>query len=360
MRRGISVLVQAASGAMREGMGSATQREAVRAMSSAHPETALSKFMPAVAGAPRLAFDTAVSLTGKLIVGAATSGPIKSLVTSFADKVVIEEALVKIEDLDPSYWAYWLSATGYTSQAGFKKLADAAKAKASAFSPEQVTNLITGLTSVRYYDKDLYEGLASNISANFTKFDTFQLLTILKSYASAGHYSAQLFDDIADSITYCNHYLAPVKASTEDVIAAIAAYAKFSHERADLLVTLARGISEVGLSKLSPEARHDAVVSGVRSLSALDFYPEQIDALLYYATTNPEAYSADELKDVEKVKATVEAQAGGSLQTYVQNDNEDAVHWYGHHQTPPSQYELYVFRESLVPATYSPLEMRKK
>ena len=82
---------------------------------------------------------------GKLVVGAATSGPVKSLVSSFADKVVIEEVLVKISDLDPSYWTYWLATTGYSSQAGFKKLADAAKVKASQFGPEQVTSLVTGL-----------------------------------------------------------------------------------------------------------------------------------------------------------------------------------------------------------------------
>jgi hypothetical protein len=33
------------------------------------------------------------------------------------------------------------------------------------------------------------------------------------------------------------------------VAKALAAYAKFDHERADLFVTLARGISELGLSK---------------------------------------------------------------------------------------------------------------
>jgi hypothetical protein len=78
-------------------------------------------------------------------VGAATSGPVKSLVSSFADKVVMDEMLVKVSDLDPSYWAYWLATTGYSSQSGFKKLADAAKAKASVMSAEQVTSLVTGL-----------------------------------------------------------------------------------------------------------------------------------------------------------------------------------------------------------------------
>ena len=48
----------------------------------------------------------------------ATSGAAKSVVGTVADKVVVEEALVKAADLDPSYWAYWLSTCGYTGQAG--------------------------------------------------------------------------------------------------------------------------------------------------------------------------------------------------------------------------------------------------
>ncbi len=62
----------------------------------------------------------------------------------------------------------------------------------------------------------------------------------MSAFADNGHYSAELFDDIADSITYANHYLAPVKVATTEVSAALAAYAKFKHERADLFLTLAR------------------------------------------------------------------------------------------------------------------------
>jgi hypothetical protein len=56
-------------------------------------------------------------LAGKAVVGAATSGPVKNLVTSLADKVIINEA-VDVQVLDIGFWAYWLSATGYTNMAG--------------------------------------------------------------------------------------------------------------------------------------------------------------------------------------------------------------------------------------------------
>jgi hypothetical protein len=33
---------------------------------------------------------------------------------------------------------------------------------------------------------------------------------------------------------------------------------------------------------------------------------------------------------------------------------------FGHHQPAPHHYELYVFRDSLVPKSYSPAAMRRK
>lgn len=43
-----------------------------------------------------------------------------------------------------------------------------------------------------------------------------------------------------------------------------------------------RGISELGLSKLDAKARRDAVAAGLKAFSTFSFYPEQVDALLYY------------------------------------------------------------------------------
>lgn len=66
------------------------------------------------------------------------------------------------------------------------------------------------------------------------------MLSILKAFADNDHFSVSLFDDIADSITYCNHYLAPVKLPTPALVDALSAYAKFRHDRGDLFVTLCR------------------------------------------------------------------------------------------------------------------------
>jgi hypothetical protein len=54
--------------------------------------------------------------TGQLLSGAASSGQAKGVVTSFAEGVLLKEKLVKLTELDVSYWVYWLSTCGYSSQ----------------------------------------------------------------------------------------------------------------------------------------------------------------------------------------------------------------------------------------------------
>lgn len=61
----------------------------------------------------------------------------------------------------------------------------------------------------------------------------------------------------------------------------------------------------------------------------------------------------------EQVTDKVEAATGGSLQTY-EPAEEDAMHWYGHHQAAVKEYEMYVFRSALVPDSYSPAALRPK
>lgn len=163
--------------------------------------------MPGVVALPRQVVGTAIGLVQKAMMGAATSGYAKGLVTSFAEKVrvervlrpshgtaptgpcracrrfgwadtaavpcmvvvhckcalhhvahthghghtctlhlsgrqaIVDEAIVKVEDVDVPFWAYWLSASGYTSHAGFKKFAEAAKLKVAGLEPQQVVDL---------------------------------------------------------------------------------------------------------------------------------------------------------------------------------------------------------------------------
>ncbi|KAG2490803.1 hypothetical protein HYH03_010725 [Edaphochlamys debaryana] len=320
------------------------------------PTTPLSPIMPKVVTIPRQVVGTALELTGKAVAGAATSGYVKDLVTSFAEKAIVSEDYMKVEETDVVFWAKWLSIGGYSNLAGYKKFADAAKAKLPTLSPAQVTDLIVAFHKVGYYDKDLYAGIAANISANFTKYETEQLLPILSAFLEYGFYNQVAFDDIADSITYCNHYLAPIKSCPKQLASAFAVYAKYDHERGDFFTALARGFNEAALDALSEEDRKAVALKALRAFHAFQFWPEQADALLYAAKKS--SLSGDEAAEVAKYQALVEDAAGGELRVFKEGDDVDSVHWYGHHTHGPSSYQMYVFRDALVPKQYSPAGMR--
>ncbi|GFH20575.1 uncharacterized protein HaLaN_17719, partial [Haematococcus lacustris] len=391
--------------------------EGTRCLSSSHPETPLSKILPPIVALPRQIIGTALSLTGKLVSSAASSGAAKSVVTSFAEEVLLKEQFVKLSELDVAYWTYWLASTGYTSQGGYKKLAEAAKAALPGLEAQQVASLVEGMhiqpaAHRQGQDQVGREGgrVKSVVAAGvpggkgwhvegaedrragpstltrhcWTRWPATSALTspsmrqrtssrythpcpstqanqILSALHDFGYYSRDLYDDIGDSIAYANHYLAPLKAPTDQVAKALATYAKFGHERADVMVTLARGISELGLSKLSQAARGEAVATALQALHTFHFYPEQVDALLYFTSEEPELFSGEQLKLADAVRAAVEAQTGGKLAVYKTNDDEDAAHWYGHHTAAaPAHHELFVLRESLVPKAYSPAALRPK
>ena len=59
------------------------------------------------------------------------------------------------------------------------------------------------------YDRALFEGFAATVKARFTEFETPDLVKIAAAFAENDHFDLDLFDDVADSIAYCNHYLAP-------------------------------------------------------------------------------------------------------------------------------------------------------
>ncbi len=75
---------------------------------------------------------------------------------------------------------------------------------------------------------------------------------ILTGFSTLGHYEETVYDDIADSITYANHYLAPIRAPVTEVAQALLAYSQYNHKRADLFVTLSR---YVVTSMSLPDAR---------------------------------------------------------------------------------------------------------
>lgn len=319
------------------------------------PSTPLSGFMPTVSKLPRQVVNTALGLVGSTLTGLAKSGMVKSAVTRFADSLVIDESLVKVEDLDVPFWSALLATGGYNNPAGFKKFAAAVLPKVAGLDASNLAKLATTFKLVGFYDKELFNALATAVSANFTTLETDEALEILSAFTTFDHYSQELFDDLADSITYTNHYLAPLKISADKVAAGLAAFAKYKHERADLMTTLSRGLSEMALDKLSSAARAEAVGDALRAFNTFKFYPEAVEAVLYVARVHPEDFSPAQLAEAKTAQSGAEEAHGGHLHVYdAATEEHDASHWYTHHTAVKHEYNLYVFRDSLVQPTYVP------
>jgi protein phosphatase 1 regulatory subunit 42 len=65
------------------------------------------------------------------------------------------------------------------------------------------------------------------VQARFTEFETAGLAKLLPAFAAHDYFDQALWDDVADSITYCNHYMAPSRIPLPDVAALFSAYAKY-------------------------------------------------------------------------------------------------------------------------------------
>lgn len=100
----------------------------------------------------------------------------------------------------------------------------------------------------------------------FTEFDTPGLAKLIHAYARNDHFDEELYDDIADSITYCNHYLAPITISPVDIANVFSAYAKYDVNRGDLFVLLARCVWERRLREISDEDFSKAVAGELARL----------------------------------------------------------------------------------------------
>lgn len=320
-------------------------------------DSPLDKIFPPLVKLPRQVVETTYGVTSKVVTGAASSGPVKNMVSSFAEKVIVGESIVKLSDVNVPFWAYWLSYGGYTSHSGFKKFAEAALAQLPKLEPSAVTTLVSAFHVADYYDKALFSAVASHIAEHYAKYETDELLTILSALHKFKHYDTVLLDDIADSLAYCNHYLAPMKSSATALATALDTYAAAGHDRADLFATLSRGFSEISLGKLPAEAAKDASLTALRAFRKFHFWPDSAEALLYVAKSYSQL-SGDEAKEVESLQSVFEEVSGGKLHVFKEGDDVDLDHWYSHNTHAPTSYTLYALRDSLVPKEYSPAALR--
>ncbi|PNH07064.1 hypothetical protein TSOC_006516 [Tetrabaena socialis] len=161
LRKGAQVVLQADRAGQQQTCAAAqaafTRQFGAPASHGDSPTTPLSPIMPKVVAVPRQVISLALSLTGKAIAGAATSSTVKDLVSSFADKALVSEAIVKVEEVDVAFWAYWLSVAGYSNPAGYKKFAEAAKVKVASLAPQQVTDLVVAFHTTIYSGEEAKE-----------------------------------------------------------------------------------------------------------------------------------------------------------------------------------------------------------
>ncbi len=56
--------------------------------------------------------------------------------TALADNLLVSEALLSLGDVDLAKWSSWLAAAGYTNKAGWRKIAEAARAQVGGCGAE--------------------------------------------------------------------------------------------------------------------------------------------------------------------------------------------------------------------------------
>jgi hypothetical protein len=286
---------------------------------------------------------------------ALTSGAAKGAVAFFADRVLLSGTYLAAEHLDLPKWASFLARGGYADRAGWGKIVEAVRpaAEKGDLTAEEAEVLISSLHAADVYDKALFGALAAVLKQKFTEATTEGLCAAIDALASNGHFDAQLWDDAADSIVYCNHYLAATKVPVATIASVFAAYAKYGCDRADLFVSLARSVDEDRLRAL-PDAELGKIASSLLgSFKKLDFWPDVTEALVLAGKTRA-GVSVD--AGLAEHAAKKLAAGGGAGSAWLEGGYKDPEHFHGR---AFGEYNMYVLRDELMPKYYSPAAARR-
>jgi len=340
--------------------GGAAQTTQVRHFAAPHgsppdlPPNPLQNIVPVIIKAVPATINAAVGAVKSLTSGVAGSSQVKQLVTNFGDNVIVGEMFLGLKDVDVAKWSSWLAGAGYRNQAGWAKIVDALKPKAASLTPAEVATVLEALETAGVYDKELYTSLAGVVKERFTEFETEAAAQAVSAFATFDHYDNDLFDDIADTITYANHYLAPVYLPVTVVSKVLGAYAKFAHDRTDLFVLLARAVTEDKLLALDSDVRRDTVLTLLKAFEKFEFWPDVTEGLFLVVDNSPAVFSETDTAYVKGLVSKVEALAGGAL-PYYKEGFKDPAHYHG---PAFGDYNLWVFRNSLLPSYYSPTAVK--
>lgn len=283
----------------------------------------------------------------------AGSGAARGAAAYFADHVLLSGLVAEPRDLDLAKWASWLAANGYENREGWAKVVAAVEERLPTLTPADVSALAPALHSQGLYSKEVFSGFAAVLRAKFTEFETPALCEIAAAFAENDHFEVDLFDDIADSIAYCNHYLAATATPLPVIARTFAAYAKFGHDRADLFIPLARAVHEDALRSLEDGELRATVVGLLAAFSKLHFWPDCTEALFVIAEQRPSAFQGADNAVIQEAIARMRATTGGSLPWY-DGGFKDWEHFHGR---PFGDYNLWVVRDELYGQTYRPSDI---
>lgn len=185
------------------------------------------------------------------------------------------------------------------------------------------------------------------------EFETPGLCRLIAAYTDADHFDADLWDDVADSITYCNHYFAPMNCSLSEIADVYASYVRYRVDRGDLFVALARCVYDLKIKALDDKELAQVASSLFRSWLALDFWPEASEPLLLEAKLRPGSFTAADQAVVAEAEEKLRAAHGGKLSWVDGGHDED--HFHGNNW---GDYNLWVARDELFPQYYRPSEIK--
>ncbi|KAF6253669.1 hypothetical protein COO60DRAFT_1463078 [Scenedesmus sp. NREL 46B-D3] len=242
--------------------------------------------------------------------------------------VLLSGSFVPPSDLDLPKWAAWLAANGYRNKQGWDTLMAGIKAAAPSLEPSDVEALVPALHAVGRFDRELFGQFADIVKA--------------------------LWDDVADSITYCNHYMAPSRIPLADVAALFSAYAKYEVDRGDMFVALARTIHEDRLKGLGDDELREVLGGLLGAFKALAFYPDCTQALLVAGRLRASAMGPAENALMADVESALRDHAPEGKLPWLDGGFKDWEHFHG---TGFGSYNLWVARDELTPQYYKPSDI---
>lgn len=316
--------------------------------------------MPQIVKIPGKVIEKVSDGLSATFVAIGQTGPMQSALRWVAETFVVSERFLPLKDIDVAKWSYFFAYFGYTDPAAFKKYAAALKPNFASLEPVQVASVAQAFHVAKYADEEITELIVAHIKENFVKWETEYIVPTAAVLIKLGVKDRDLYDAIADSIVYCNsQYSTGYFIDYTDLAVLLKGYADFEYERADLYIAVAATLNEYNMLQLSNEDMRFTVMTMLEAFEKWQFWPKNIVDLLVLQKLRPEAFGPEDTKEVERIASV----ASRYVDTWLFDEGyNDIDHRLDHEEAVakkhPEPWNLYVFRDSLVPKTYTPSSIR--